>query len=82
MKAESDIESWDKEASEGKLPVKWPLKLDDWWIGQKKEAFLYWEDIETTEAEYISELAEGLDNLLTCIQDEAAETEQVSIDFD
>ncbi|KAJ5158229.1 uncharacterized protein N7500_007880 [Penicillium coprophilum] len=82
MKAERDVESWDEEASEGELPHKWPLKLDDWWIGQKKEAFLYWEDIETTEAEYISVLAEGLNNLLTCIQDEAAETEHESKDFD
>ncbi|PYH86224.1 hypothetical protein BO82DRAFT_428680 [Aspergillus uvarum CBS 121591] len=82
MKAESDVESWDEEASEEELPDKWPLKLDDWWIGQKKEAFLYWEDIKSTEAEYISKLAEGLDNLLICIQEEAAETEQAYINFD
>lgn len=70
MKAQSDIESWDEEASVEDLPDKWPLELDDWWIGQKKEAFIYWEDIKSTEAEYISELAEGLDNLLICLQGE------------
>jgi hypothetical protein len=61
MRAQSDVEE---------LPDKWPLELDNWWIGQKKEAFIYREDIESTEAEYISELAQGLDNLLTCPQGE------------
>jgi hypothetical protein len=60
MKMHGDVESWDEEASEKDLPEKWPLELDDWWIGEKKEAFIYWDDIKSTEAEYISELAELL----------------------
>jgi hypothetical protein len=70
MKAQSNVESWDEEASLEELPDKWPLELDDWWIGEKKQAFIYREDIKSTEAEYISELAEDLDNLLICLQGE------------
>jgi hypothetical protein len=70
MKAHSDFESWDEEASVEDLPDKWPLELDDWWVGPKKEAFIYWEDIKSTEAEYISELADYLDGLLICLRGE------------
>jgi hypothetical protein len=67
MKMDIGVDLSDEEASKKEVPEKWPLDLDDWWTGQKKEAFIYWDDMRSVEAEYISELAENLDNLLNCL---------------
>jgi hypothetical protein len=68
MKMDGGVDSPEEEAYEKDPPEKWPLDLDDWWIGQRKEAFIYWNDIKAVEAEYISELEETLDNLLLCLE--------------
>ncbi|CEJ58948.1 hypothetical protein PMG11_07588 [Penicillium brasilianum] len=69
MKMDGRVDSSEEEVSEKDQFEKWPLDLDDWWIGQQKEAFIYWNDIKAVEAEYISELSETLDNLLLCLED-------------
>ncbi|KAJ5370436.1 uncharacterized protein N7496_006528 [Penicillium cataractarum] len=69
MKMDGGENSFDEEESEREMPEKWPLDLDDWWIGQGKEAFITWDDIKAVEAEYISELAETLDRLLLCLEE-------------
>lgn len=70
MKMDRDVESWDEKVSKEDRPERWPLELDDWWTGQQKDAFISWEDIESVEAEYVSDLAELLDNLLICLEGE------------
>lgn len=68
MKMDGGVDSLDEKASEMEMPEKWPLDLDDWWIGQRKEAFITWDDIKAVEAEYVSDLAETLDRLLLCLE--------------
>jgi hypothetical protein len=70
MKMDRDVESWDEKVSKEDRPERWPLELDDWWTGQQKDAFISREDIESAEAEYVSDLAELLDNLLICLEGE------------
>ncbi|KAJ5744223.1 hypothetical protein N7533_009093 [Penicillium manginii] len=68
MKMDIGVDLSDEEASKKEVPEKWPLDLDDWWIGQKKESFIYWDDMRSVEAEYVSELAETLDDLHNCLK--------------